>query len=191
MDEIILASASPRRRELLKMIVPDFRVIPSYIEEKVPDGLPAYEHAEFLAKIKAQDVALKHPDSVVIGADTCVIASGKVLGKPAGREDAYRMITLLSGNTHRVITGCCIVKGKSQLTFSVTTQVKFIDIDKEDIEAYIDTQEPYDKAGGYGIQGRAGLFVEEITGDYFNVVGLPVCKLNIMLKKFLKCAKEV
>lgn len=184
MDKIILASASPRRRELFTVITDDFEIIPSNAEETVPDGISALEQAEYLAGIKASDIAKKHPDRVVIGADTCVVADKEVLGKPKNKADAERMLRLLSGKTHRVITGCAICKGNKFTSFSNITEVEFYPLSDIEIEEYINTLEPYDKAGGYGIQGKAGLFVKGIKGDYFNVVGLPVSQLNRELKEF-------
>ncbi len=181
-ENIILASASPRRKELLSVITNDFEVIPSECEEIIPTDISADETAEYLAKIKAVSVAEKHYDSIVIGADTCVVADGLILGKPKDKAQAKQMMKLLSGNTHKVITGCAIVKNGKIASFSVCTEVEFYPLSEEEIESYINTLEPYDKAGGYGIQGKASLFVKGIKGDYFNVVGLPVAELNRKLK---------
>lgn len=177
-ENIILASASPRRKELLGVITKDFEIIPSDAEETVPVGILADETAEYLAKIKALSVAQIHPESIVIGADTCVVADGVILGKPKDEDDAREMLKMMSGMTHKVITGCAIVKNGVVNSFSVTTEVEFYPLSDEEIEKYINTPEPYDKAGGYGIQGKASLFVKGIKGDYFNVVGLPVAELN-------------
>ena len=181
-ENIILASASPRRKELLAVITNDFEVVPSDAEEIVPSGITADETAEHLAKIKALSVAQIHPESIVIGADTCVVADGVILGKPKDKAQARQMMKLLSGKTHKVITGCAIVKNGQVDSFSVCTEVEFHSLSEEEIESYINTSEPYDKAGGYGIQGKASLFVKGIKGDYFNVVGLPVAELNRKLK---------
>lgn len=182
MSNIVLASASPRRQELLKLIFNEFSVVPSDAEETVPDSLGAEETAEYLAKIKAYSVAKKHPESTVIGADTCVVAGGTVLGKPKDINDARKMMKMLSGKTHKVITGCAIVNEGKVTSFSTETQVEFYSLTDGEIEDYINTDEPYDKAGGYGIQGKASLFVKGIKGDYFNVVGLPVAELSRKLK---------
>ncbi len=181
---IILASASPRRKELLSLIFDDFSVIPSTADEVIPQGLDALKVAEHLAKLKAQDIAEQNKDSLVIGADTCVIIEKEILGKPKNTEDARRMITLLSGKTHLVVTGCCVIVNGKVESFSEVTEVEFLNLDESEIEDYIATNEPYDKAGAYGIQGKGALLVKKINGDYFNVVGLPVAKLNSYLKKY-------
>lgn len=184
-NHIILASASPRRRELLSVITDNFEVIPSGADETVPDGIGLFETAEYLARIKAEDIAEKRKNAVVIGADTCVIAEGEILGKPKDKADAYRMIKLLSGKTHSVITGCAVICNGITNSFSVETKVEFFSLSDAEIEEYINGSEPYDKAGAYAIQGKASLFVKEIVGDYFNVVGLPVAMLNKKLKEIL------
>lgn len=181
-ENTILASASPRRKELLSVITNDFSVVPSDCEEIVPTDISAEDTAEYLAKIKALSVAEKYPHSTVIGADTCVVAGDMILGKPKNEDDAREMLKMMSGITHKVITGCAIVKNGVVNSFSVTTEVEFYPLSDEEIEKYINTSEPYDKAGGYGIQGKASLFVKGIKGDYFNVVGLPVAELNRKLK---------
>ncbi len=181
--EIILASASPRRKELLNVITENFKVIPSTVDESIPESLPISKVPEFLAELKAKDIAYNHPNSLVIGADTCVIADNKVLGKPKDRQEAYDMISLLSGKTHLVITGCSIVFEGTVKTFSSVTEVEFYKLSEEDINNYVNTSEPYDKAGAYGIQGKGSLLVKKINGDYFNVVGLPISMLNNYIKK--------
>ncbi len=183
-NKIILASNSPRRKELLSIITSNFTVSPSKAEEIVPKDVAFTETAEYLARLKALDVADKFKDSVVIGADTCVLSENEILGKPKDEEDARRMLQLLSGKIHSVITGCAIVKNGSCKSFSVETKVEFYSLGIEEIEEYISSSEPYDKAGAYGIQGKASLFVKGIIGDYFNVVGLPVAELNKQLKEF-------
>lgn len=182
--EIILASKSPRRKELLSLIFDEFKIIPSETEEIIPQGLDAFSVAEHLATIKAQDIANKNPNSLIIGADTCVIIDGEILGKPKDKADAKRMITSLSGKTHYVVTGCCVIKDNKQESFSEVTEVEFFKLSDAETEEYINSNEPYDKAGAYGIQGKGSLLVKKINGDYFNVVGLPVAKLNQYLKKF-------
>lgn len=178
---VILASQSPRRKELLSLLITDFKVVPSTVEEVVPYHLAASKTPEYLSKIKALDVAKSYPNDTVIGADTCVIFGGKILGKPKDRQDAYNMILNLSGKKHKVITGCTVIKNGVIKSFSVVSTVKFLKLSNIEIEAYLDTDEPYDKAGSYGIQGKAGAFVEYIKGDYYNIVGLPIAKL----KKYL------
>ena len=178
---VILASQSPRRKELLSYLITDFSVLPSTVEEIVPNNLRASKTPEYLSKIKALDVAISHPNDTVIGADTCVILGNTILGKPKDRQDAFNMLSSLSGKIHKVITGCTVVKNGVCKSFSVVSYVKFLKLKNQEIEAYLDTDEPYDKAGSYGIQGKAGAFVEYIKGDYFNIVGLPIAKL----KKYL------
>ena len=180
---IILASASPRRKELLSVITEDFLVLPSDAEEIIPSDISADKTAEYLAKIKAQAVAANHPLDVVIGADTCVVVGNEILGKPVDSNDAKRMLNLLSGKTHKVITGCAIISDGKTHSFSSETEVEFYPLSETQIEEYINSLEPYDKAGSYAIQGKASLFVKGIKGDYFNVVGLPVAELNLKLKE--------
>ena len=174
----ILASASPRRRELFGLISDDFRIVPSNAEETAPDGIAAENLPERLARLKAADIAAKYPFDTVIGADTVVILDGKVLGKPENPEDAVRMLTALSGKRHKVITGCAVYKNGACRSFSSVTEVEFYPLDDKEISDYVATGEPLDKAGAYGIQGRGALFVKSINGDYFNVVGLPVAALR-------------
>lgn len=189
---LVLASQSPRRRELLSLIQKDFTVQSSCVEEIVPEGLTAEETVVYLAKLKAEEVAqwLKtstdSQKTVVIGADTVVVLDGEIMGKPKDRDDCIRMISLLSGRQHEVYTGVAIVvKGQTE-SFYQRTAVRFLDLTKEEIEWYASLQEPYDKAGAYGIQGFGSLLVEGIDGDYFNVMGLPVAALNRRLKKYLQ-----
>lgn len=174
----ILASASPRRRELFGLISDDFRIVPSNAEETAPDGIAAENLPERLARLKAGDIAAKYPFDTVIGADTVVILDGRVLGKPENPEDAVRMLTALSGKKHKVITGCAVCKNGACRSFSSVTEVEFYPLDDREISDYVATGEPLDKAGAYGIQGRGALFVKSINGDYFNVVGLPVAALR-------------
>ena len=175
---IILASASPRRKELLGFIVNEYEVVPSKVEEIVPKGMPVLKQPEYLSKIKALDIAKQYPNDIVIGADTSVILGKEILGKPKDRADAERMLLNLSGKVHKVVTGCTVVKNGATKSFSVVSRVKFQKLTKTEIVAYLDTDEPYDKAGSYAVQGRAGAFVEWIKGDYFNIVGLPIAQLK-------------
>ena len=185
---LILASASPRRQELISLISDNVLCSPSGVEEVVPKGTAAKEIALCLATQKAKSVAESYPDDVVIGCDTAVILGREVLGKPKDKDDARRMMKALSGKVHQVVTGCALcLKGKTE-GFSCVTDVEFFELSDSEIEEYISGNEPYDKAGGYGIQGKASLFVKGIKGDYFNVVGLPVSELNRRLKSF---AEEV
>jgi septum formation protein len=178
---IILASASPRRQELLAYITNEFKVMPSGVEEIVPKGLAAQKQPQYLSRLKAYDIAKNYPNDTVIGADTSVILGCEILGKPKDRDDARKMLLNLSGRVHKVITGCTVVKNGEIKSFSVVSRVKFQKLSLAEIEAYLDTDEPYDKAGSYAVQGRAGAFVEWIKGDYFNIVGLPIARL----KKYL------
>lgn len=180
---LILASASPRRKELLKNITEDFKIIVAKTDETLDEKIAPKDVPEFLATKKARAVREMNPNDTVIGSDTIVLLGDKILGKPVSREDAFNMLKELSGNVHSVITGCCICEGEKEITFSCETKVEFFPLTNEEIYAYLDTNEPYDKAGSYGIQGVGSLFVKEIMGDYFNVVGLPVSMLNKVLKE--------
>lgn len=183
-DGIILASASPRRKELLGLITKEFEIIPSGVCEVVPDGLPPEKQPLYLARLKAEDIAKKYPHGTVIGADTSVIIDNCVLGKPVGREEAKNMLLRLSGRTHKVITGCAVIKNGECRSFSSVTEVEFYPLTDVEIEEYIATGEPFDKAGAYGIQGKGGLLVKAIRGDWYNVVGLPVAELARTLKVY-------
>ena len=177
---IILASGSPRRKELLYYITDDFTVVPSSLEETA-QGTPEQQTLK-LAKDKAMDVASSYPDAVVIGADTLVAIDGNVLGKPKDRDEAAAMLRMLSGRTHMVYTGVAIVNGADIITECVATEVTFVDMTEDEIAAYIETGEPMDKAGAYGIQGYCGKFIRRIDGCYFNVMGLPQNTVYNMLK---------
>ena len=181
----ILASASPRRQELIRLICPGCKCIPADIEEVLPAGTLPLGCAEYLAGQKARAVAASHEDAVVIGCDTTVIVDDIILGKPGDEADAYKMLTLLSGKVHKVITGVAICCGSETTSFSEITEVEFYPLSEEDIAEYVHSGEPMDKAGGYGIQGRGSLLVKRISGDFFNVVGLPVGRLKRELEDFL------
>lgn len=182
---LILASASPRRQELIALISQNVICAPSGVEEIIPEDIAVYDIPLCLAKQKAQAVAKEYPDDIVIGCDTAVFLENEILGKPKDKDDARRMISALSGKVHLVITGCAVFYKNECIGFSNITEVEFFDLSKEEIENYINTPEPYDKAGGYGIQGKASLFVKGIKGDYFNVVGLPVAELNREIKRLV------
>ena len=179
----ILASASPRRKELLELAGFQFEVIPSSIEEKISKTLAPYELVMELALEKANDVFCKHvqKDCVVIGADTIVVYRDEILGKPADKAEADDMLSMLADRTHQVYTGVALViskKGRVHTnTFYESTDVTFCPISREDLHAYIETGDPLDKAGAYGIQGSFAIHVKCIHGDYNNVVGLPVSRL--------------
>lgn len=179
----ILASASPRRKELLKLITDDFKIIKPCVDEVYPDDIKAEEIPQYLACLKAGSIAKDYPSDTVIGADTLVLLGDKILGKPKDRKEAEAMLTLLSGNVHKVITGCAVFCGGKCRAFSVVTEVEFYKLESNEIADYISTGEPFDKAGAYGIQNKGALLVKEVRGDYFNVVGLPIAALKRFLKK--------
>ncbi len=181
---MILASASPRRKELLAMIRPEFTVLPSGFDESGLTAESPAELAQALARGKCRWVSEKHPEDLVIGCDTVVDFEGQVFGKPKDKADARRMLTALSGADHWVHTGVCIRKGAHEELAVVSTRVRFFPLSPQEIEEYISTDEPYDKAGGYGIQGKAALFCQGIEGCYYNVVGFPVSQVARMLKNF-------
>ena len=186
MKEWILASQSPRRKELFGRLVPEFTVIvDDSTEVWVPEEKPEAT-VKRLAEEKARNVAAKtDKDALVLAADTVVVLDGKILGKPKNEAEAYAMLTALSGNTHQVFTGIAVLDRKSGecVTAAECTKVYFVDLNEETIRYYIASGEPMDKAGAYGIQDLGALFVEGIEGDYFNVVGLPLCRLGKLLKE--------
>lgn len=190
MKKIILASASPRRSELLKKAGVDFEVIPSAGEEEITAEEPL-EIVKNLAEKKADSVAGIIDDTaegtLVIGADTIVVYNGSILGKPADEEDAVRTLKLLQGNTHQVYTGVAVLEKNNGKwiphTFAECTDVTFYPVSDEEIKKYVESKEPMDKAGSYGIQGLFGIYVKGICGDYNNVVGLPVARLFHEMKK--------
>jgi septum formation protein len=185
--ELILASASPRRRQLLKQIDLKFRVMPSEVNEDQVLHHDPLENVQFIALSKARDVAARVERGIVIGADTQILTDGEALGKPGDTEDAVLMLSRLNGRTHRVVTGMALVDAETgvEKTWTETTLVTFRELSEDEILNYVGTGEPMDKAGAYGIQGRAAAFVERIEGCYFNVVGLPLAKLVQELRKFL------
>ncbi len=184
--KIILASASPRRRELMKLITEDFKAVSTDTDETLPENINTFKASEYLAGIKAQSALKSFPDDIIIGCDTTVIIDNKILGKPKDSNQCCEYLEILSGRTHKVITSCVILSKRSRCVFSEITEVTFRRLSENDIKWYISTCEPFDKAGGYGIQGKGSLLVEKINGDYFNVVGLPVSRLNQELKNFIK-----
>jgi len=183
--KLILASSSPRRIELLRRLGLDFEVVKPLWETRVIDDDPV-EVAELTALEKARAVAGGFTEGLVIGADTIVVIDDEILGKPRDGEEARLFLRKLSGRVHRVITGIAVVdagRGREEVDHEVT-EVKFKELSEEEIELYIASGEPFDKAGGYGIQGLGSLFVEWIKGDYFNVVGLPIYRLSLLLRRF-------
>lgn len=180
---VILASQSPRRRELLRLIGIAHEVAPADLDESaLPEEAPA-AHAERLAREKALTIARRSPDAVTIGADTIVVIDGQILGKPRDREDARRMLALLSGRTHTVYTAVAVARGEELVSSVEDVAVTFRPLDAKDILAYIDTGEPLDKAGAYGIQGFGATIVERIDGDYFAVMGLAIVRLVRLLER--------
>ncbi len=182
---IILASASPRRRELLENVgVKDMKIIPARGEEHVPEGAGAQEAVMAISRAKALEVAEQcAPDDVIIAADTVVCLDGDILGKPHSTDEAEEMLRRLSGREHEVFTGVTVMRGGNVLCSAERTAVRFRALTAAEISAYVATGEPMDKAGAYGAQGLASLFVEGITGDFFNVMGLPMCRLGRMLSE--------
>ena len=173
---IILASGSPRRRELLSLIVPEYECIVSGCEEFVPEGTKAELVPALLAEQKAAAVAKTHPNDTVIGSDTVVVLDGEIFGKPKDESDAQRMLKALSGRKHLVYTGVAVAEKGVVRSFVQKTEVEFYPLSDETIENYIATGEPMDKAGAYGIQGKGSVLVKGIVGDYFNVMGFPVAE---------------
>lgn len=183
--KIVLASQSPRRKELLGRMGLEFVTQASKIDESAFDGLEARELVATLSREKAQWIARQlDGETLVIGADTVVVRDGAALGKPKDAEDAVAMLLSLSGRDHQVCTGMTVCRGDRVLTQVEETQVTFRELTEAEVRQYVSTGEPMDKAGAYGIQGLGGLLVEGIRGDYSNVVGLPVCRLGQMLKDF-------
>lgn len=187
---LILASASPRRKKLVHYFGLPFQVRPSMVDEKINEDLPPLTIAQHLALRKARDIARSHPHALVIGADTIVVHRQNILGKPETREQATEMLHSLSNTTHEVITGVALVKTDlkgqkvNEITFAESTRVSFGDLEEAAIEKYVESGQPMDKAGSYGIQDNWGaIFVKKIEGDYYNIVGLPVHQLYRKLKK--------
>ena len=180
----IVASASPRRRELLSQAGFRFEVIPSDAEETLPEGCAPDAAVALLSQRKALSVAAQQPNKVVLGCDTIVALDGEMLGKPRTEEEAAAMLRRLSGKTHTVFTGVCITDGTHTERFISATDVTFYPLTEETIRAYVATGEPMDKAGAYGIQGLGSVLVERFSGDYFTVVGLPLAQCARALAKF-------
>lgn len=180
--KLVLASKSPRRSEILKNAGIDFTVRVADADETIPEGTSPEDAVVFLAARKALAVE-RAEDETVLGADTVVVLDGEILGKPKDREDAFNMIKKLSGRVHSVFTGVCAIGNGISMTFAEETKVEFYNLADDEINTYINTAEPYDKAGAYGIQGLASKFIRGIEGDYFNVVGLP---MSSIYQKILK-----
>ena len=184
--DIILASASPRRKEILENTNLKFRIIKSDIDEKIFEGESPQQVAMRLSFEKCIDIACNNKSSLVIGADTIVVLDDMILGKPKDKDEAYCMLKKLSNKVHQVITGISLInlEGNKKIIDYVVSNVKFKDLSEEDIKDYIQTNESLDKAGAYGIQGYGALLVEEIKGDYFNIVGLPISRISDLLKQY-------
>lgn len=182
MKKMILASGSPRRRELLSLFGIPFTIQAADIDETMDPTAAPEEEVARVSRCKAMAI-LRNPEDVVIAADTIVVCKGKILGKPHSREEAERMLELLSGREHQVMTGCTVLAGAQQRTFTEITTLHFRPMHPEEIRRYVDSGEPMDKAGAYGIQGGAALFCTGMEGDYYNVMGLPVCRLGMVLEE--------
>jgi len=181
--KLILASQSPRRREMLTLMGLKFEIIVSDVEEIAPPNAGPGELVEQLALQKAQAVFMHHPEDCVVGSDTIVYIDGQIIGKPKDEADAFRILSTLQGRQHTVYTGVAVLSPKGQDIRHATTKVTFAPMSEEEIRWYISTGEPLDKAGAYGIQGPGGMFVEKVEGNYFTVIGMPLPVLYRMLKK--------
>ena len=180
--ELILGSQSPRRRELLGLFKIPFTVRVADIDETMDPEKPAVDEVARVSLRKAQAIP-RGPEDVVVAADTIVVCQGRILGKPRDEEDAFQMLRLLSGRDHQVMTGMTVLRADQTFTVTEVTDIHFRSLSDQEIRAYIATGEPMDKAGSYGIQGGAAIFAERIHGDYYNVVGLPVCRLWQLLQR--------
>jgi septum formation protein len=183
--KLILASASPRRAEILRSVGWPFEALPAHIDESHEEGEKAGAYVERIALAKAEAAATHSPGSMVLGADTVVVIEDQILGKPRDEGDANRMLRVLNGRRHQVLTGVALVNdatGQSRVAHEVT-DVTFAEMSEEEINWYVSTSEPMDKAGAYAIQGHGALFIKEIRGDYFNVVGLPVRLLYTLVSE--------
>ena len=178
---LILASQSPRRRELLEKMGHPFVVRAADIDERMDETRPPYDEVARVSRLKALAVE-RMPEDILVAADTVVVCGGRILGKPRDEEDAFRMLRLLSGRDHQVMTGMTVLRGDEAVTVTEVTDIHFRELSDEEIRSYIATGEPMDKAGAYGIQGGAALFATRLEGDYYNVMGLPVCRLALILR---------
>lgn len=182
---LILASASPRRQELLRFVGLKFKTIPAHLNEDYIEGESPREHVKRLSQDKAIAIAKKYPNAVVLGADTIVVIDKSILGKPENKYQARKMLRKLSGREHKVYTGFTIAQEASKICYTnvVLSAVKFKKISPQELEWYVASDEPYDKAGGYAVQGRGAYFIQSIRGSYTNVIGLPLCEVLETLKK--------
>jgi len=180
---MILASQSPRRRELLAFITPEFRVVPAVGEERIPEGASPEQAVLALSRQKAEEIAERYKGEIIIAADTVVAIDGKILGKPYSEAEAFEMLSTLSGRIHSVFTGVCVIFADGSIeNFAEETKVEFYTLTAEEINAYIATGDPMDKAGAYGIQEKGAANVKGIVGDFYNVMGLPVGRLSRVLR---------
>ncbi len=182
MKRMILASQSPRRKELLEKCGYEFDVDAADIDETIDPAKDLNDEIKRLSFLKAECVLKRHPDCIVIGSDTIVAVDGNVLGKPADRDEACAMLRMLSGRTHHVITGLTILSSEKSFTDVSVSEVTFCELTEEEVEKYAATGEPLDKAGAYAIQGIASRYIAKITGDYYAIMGLPVCMVYEELK---------
>lgn len=182
--QLILASQSPRRKELLGLFHIPFTVRVADIDEAMDAAKPPFDEVARVSRLKAQAVSRCAGD-IVIAADTIVVCGGRVLGKPRDEADAKAMLRMLSGRDHQVMTGVTVLRGENCETFTEVTDIHFRTLSDREIDAYVSTGEPMDKAGSYGIQGGAALFAEKMVGDYYNVMGLPVCRLWMTLARMV------
>ena len=178
--QLILASQSPRRRELLGLFRRPFVIRVADIDETMDDTLPPFDEVARVSRAKAQAIP-REEDDIVVAADTIVVCAGRTLGKPRSEEEAAEMLRLLSGRDHQVMTGMTVLRGEKAVSCTEVTDIHFRELSDKEIESYIATGEPMDKAGSYGIQGGAALFAQRMVGDYYNVMGLPVCRLYEIL----------
>ncbi len=182
--QLILASQSPRRRELMKLFGLPFTVQAAQVDENMDPKQSPCEEVARVSRLKAEAICCE-PSDVVVAADTIVVCDGQILGKPENQEQARKMLTLLSGRDHQVMTGLTVLRGEQRITCTEVTDIHFRELSQKEIQAYIQTGEPMDKAGSYGIQGGGALFADKLVGDYFNVVGLPVCRLGQILRELI------
>ena len=183
MTQWVLASSSPRRQELLKLLLPNFEVVPSEVDESIRVTERPETMVARLAREKALAVQERRPSACIVGADTVVVCEMEILGKPASHEEARSMLRKLSGKTHQVLTGVCLLHLNTLFVEYATSDVTFYPLTEREIENYLRSGEPFDKAGAYAIQGLGARFVERIDGCHFNVVGLPVSRLYQMMKR--------
>ena len=181
---LILASQSPRRKELMGLFHVPFTVKAADIDETMDETKHPYDEVARVSRLKAEATP-READDVVIAADTIVVCDGKVLGKPKSEADAIAMLRLLSGRDHQVMTGCTVLWGERSESFTEVTDLHFRPLSEKEIARYVSSGEPMDKAGSYGIQGGAALFCTRMVGDYYNVMGLPVCRLHACLKNLI------